>query len=218
MIIYKLTNKINGKVYIGQTVQELEKRFKAHYKHKANTYIKNAILYYGVDNFEREVIDTATNIEELNEKEAYWIFYYHSTDRQKGYNRESGGKNYTVNDETRKLMSEAHKRRYKDITEEEKQSKMQKLREGYNKMSPETLARKVQKQADRIRGRKLGPQNPETIAKRVQKIKGRKASSEARQRMSEAQKLAATKVTPEEKARREQKRQETRRKNREKQS
>ena len=81
MIVYKVTNLINGKFYIGITQYSAEERLNSHWReaksHKKNnkplTYFHNALLYYGIENFKIEVIDTAENREELNKKEIYWI-------------------------------------------------------------------------------------------------------------------------------------------------
>lgn len=108
MIIYKITNKKNGKIYIGQTVQVLEARWKAHLNHKFNSAIKNAVLKHGKENFSIEQIDAASNIEELNEKEIYWIAKLESNDRNKGYNLNSGGKNAVPNEEVKEKMRRAH--------------------------------------------------------------------------------------------------------------
>lgn len=97
MIIYKATNMVNGKVYVGQTVNTLKYRKEQHWReaicssHK-NTHFHNALLKYGIDNFDFEVIDRARDVNELNEKEIYWISYYNSTDSRYGYNKDSGGK------------------------------------------------------------------------------------------------------------------------------
>lgn len=76
MFIYKLTNKINGHFYVGQTVKELNERMRGH-RNTANSgssyYLHNAMRYYGFMNFEIEKIDEANNKDELNEKEIYWI-------------------------------------------------------------------------------------------------------------------------------------------------
>lgn len=112
MIIYKIQNKINGKIYIGQTVGTLEHRMS---QHKANgkkiSVIGNAIHKYGWDNFDVEVIDEAETIEELNRKEIYWIGYYKSLSPN-GYNLELGGRNALHEEETRKKISEANKGRH----------------------------------------------------------------------------------------------------------
>lgn len=93
-IIYKLTNNINGKVYIGLTTRPFNIRMNQH-KYDAihnNKYpIHKAINKYGWENFTKEIIDNATTLEELKEKEQYWISYYGSYGTTKGYNATSGG-------------------------------------------------------------------------------------------------------------------------------
>lgn len=112
MIIYKIQNKINGKIYIGQTVGTLEHRMS---QHKANgkkiSVIGNAIHKYDWDNFDVEVIDEAETIEELNRKEIYWIGYYKSLSPN-GYNLELGGRNALHEEETRKKISQSLKGKY----------------------------------------------------------------------------------------------------------
>lgn len=119
MLIYKITNIINGKIYIGQTRLTAEKRFNKHWNEancetRPNNYFHNALLYYGKENFTIEVIDTANNIEELNEKEIYWIKYYNSTDKEIGYNLQEGGKSGVRGEETRKILSEKKKENWTD--------------------------------------------------------------------------------------------------------
>lgn len=90
--IYKITNKINNKVYIGQS-NNVHRRFLDHVRGKKNepSIIHNAIEKYGVKNFEIEVIEK--DIENYNEREKYWIDYYNSTNRKFGYNISEGGEN-----------------------------------------------------------------------------------------------------------------------------
>ncbi len=114
MIIYKITNKINGKVYIGQTVQSLHKRWGQHCRTDQSycRLLSHAIQKYGRENFTIEQIDHAHNRDELDAKEVYWIKFYDSMNRDKGYNLLGGGnKNHTVSEETRKKLSEAGKGR-----------------------------------------------------------------------------------------------------------
>ena len=97
MIIYKATNLVNGKVYVGQTVNTLKYRKDQHWREaicpsRKNVHFHNALLKYGIDNFEFEIIDRARDVDELNKKESYWIDYYNSTDSRYGYNKDSGGK------------------------------------------------------------------------------------------------------------------------------
>lgn len=102
MIIYKATNKINNKVYIGQTVRSLEVRMSEHKRHNYTAFDK-AINKYGLENFDVEVIDTAKDINELNEKEIYWIKYYnlkgtHISRVCRGKRKTTGGYKWTYYD------------------------------------------------------------------------------------------------------------------------
>lgn len=100
MLIYKITNKINNKCYIGQTIKTAEERWKEHQAHAFGSHPndKNKTLYkairkYGVENFEFEVLqDNINNFEELDKAEIYWIDYYNSF--IKGYNETFGGQRY----------------------------------------------------------------------------------------------------------------------------
>lgn len=94
MIIYKVTNLLNGKVYIGQTKRSIEARWSQH-RHDVklkHCYCKlqKAIKEFGADNFRIEQIDSATTKEEANEKEVFWIKYYNAT--VDGYNTSPGGR------------------------------------------------------------------------------------------------------------------------------
>lgn len=112
MIIYKIQNKINGKIYIGQTIKPLNQRISQHKSNSKNkSVIGNAIKKYGWDNFDAEIIDTATNIEELNRKEIYWIGYYKSL-VPNGYNIEIGGKNAPNGEDIRRKIAIANKGRF----------------------------------------------------------------------------------------------------------
>ena len=105
MIIYKIKNTINNKIYIGQTVRTLEKRINQH-KRRKNCVMYSAFKKYGFDNFEIEKIDEASTIEELNQKEQYWINKLNSI-FPNGYNLDSGGKNRFFSEVSKKRMSES---------------------------------------------------------------------------------------------------------------
>lgn len=110
MIIYKATNLINNKIYIGQTVLNLQTRKKQHensHKYKSCYSFSKAIKKYGKDNFKWEVIDTASTIEELNEKESYYINSYKSLISENGYNLKGGGSNSFLTEEVKKKISQA---------------------------------------------------------------------------------------------------------------
>jgi group I intron endonuclease len=105
-IIYKATNTINGKVYIGQTVKTLEIRIIGHLsssrsgKYPSN-YFFRAMNKYGEDAFQWEEIDQADTNAELDEKEVYWIKFYNANG-EGGYNLTDGGsgvRGYKVTEE-----------------------------------------------------------------------------------------------------------------------
>lgn len=105
-IIYKAINKINNKTYIGQTIRTLEERKKEHsHPKKGKIYLfQRAIMKYGFENFEWNIIDYAFSQEELNIKEMCWISIYESSNIKKGYNLTIGG-------EFGKLTGEAETKR-----------------------------------------------------------------------------------------------------------
>ena len=89
--IYKITNNINGKIYIGQS-NNIKRRFSEHKTKGAGTKIlvDEAIQKYGVNNFSFEIIEEC-NLEQLNEKESFWIDYYKQNNIL--YNLSEGGDN-----------------------------------------------------------------------------------------------------------------------------
>lgn len=107
-LIYKITNLINNKIYIGQTIRPLSERIDDYKRGKTNNYLKNAFSKYGWDNFEFSIIDTAETTQELNLKEINYILKNKSNNKKYGYNIEAGGKNSIPNIETLKKMSQSH--------------------------------------------------------------------------------------------------------------
>lgn len=92
MIIYKVTNLTNGKVYIGKTITKLSKRKVRHYtsaKRGSETNFHRALRIYPVECFEWEILYEAHNSHELNELEINYIKEYNSY--EKGYNMTEGG-------------------------------------------------------------------------------------------------------------------------------
>lgn len=87
--IYKITNKLNGKSYIGQSI-DIKKRWEQHIKNSGSN--KNPMYIdfkkYGTDNFLFEIIEECSK-EKLDEKEIYWIKYFNTY--YKGYNLTTGG-------------------------------------------------------------------------------------------------------------------------------
>lgn len=133
-VIYKITNLINGKVYIGQTSISLRKRLLKHV-YDANTdikrrkhYLHRALSKYGFDNFTVEILETCDK-EELDAREIYWISHFNSTDPQLGYNCTKGGQGnraINISEETRKLISDKNKTKWNDPTYRERQKQSRK--------------------------------------------------------------------------------------------
>jgi group I intron endonuclease len=93
MRIYKITNLITGKLYIGQTKHSLKTRFKEHcYPSSKCTHLSNSIKKYGRDNFKIEQILRADSEEQLNSREKFCIRIY-DTLHPNGYNLTNGGHN-----------------------------------------------------------------------------------------------------------------------------
>ena len=91
--IYKITNKVNGKSYIGQTIQNVKERFYQHCATKCSQAILNMVIHkaitkYGKSNFTIEVIEEVESAN-LNDRERYWIRYYDSYNNS--YNSTEGG-------------------------------------------------------------------------------------------------------------------------------
>ena len=111
--IYKITNCINQKSYIGLTINNAETRFK---KHKSMIYsngcsaLYEAFKKYGVENFIIETICFSSNKKELMNLEKHYISEL-NTLSPNGYNLTSGGENCKVTDETKKKISKSLKGR-----------------------------------------------------------------------------------------------------------
>jgi len=89
MIIYKIENNINGKIYIGLTTKGLSRRISEHIAENKSP-IQKVLNKYGIQSFDISIIDYADTREILCEKEKYWIKYY-DCKAYKGYNLTDGG-------------------------------------------------------------------------------------------------------------------------------
>lgn len=97
MLIYKITNTVNGKVYIGQTIKSLNERKRGYwveckYKKTNCRLITRAMRKYGFEKFVFSILEDNINSQvELDNRERFYIKKFNSTNRQVGYNMEMGG-------------------------------------------------------------------------------------------------------------------------------
>ena len=116
--IYCIENTKSNKKYIGQSVN-IEDRWRKHIselnnKTHHNDHLQNAWNKYGEDCFKFYVLEYC-DISDLDEKERYYIGLYNTTDRDSGYNLQSGGQvSNSHSDETKKKISESNKKAYQN--------------------------------------------------------------------------------------------------------
>ena len=203
--IYKYTNKVNGKVYIGRTCNSLKRRAHADGSgYKSCTYFWNAIQKYGWENFEGEVLEERLTDKEAAKREIFYIHEYDSIDFTKGYNLlDSDYKTYS--DAVRKKVSEHSKGK---VVSEETRKKLSNAKKG-KKLSEETrkrmsIARRGRKLSEEARKKlsdaKKGKKLSEDHKKKLSKVKkgkykgknspawGRVVSEEVRKRLSKINK------------------------------
>jgi predicted GIY-YIG superfamily endonuclease len=129
-IVYKLTNTINNKIYIGQTTNLINRlnqyRNNNPLNDKKSKYEMMYEVYkYGFNVFDLEIVDTANSKEELWEKERLWISQLNATNPLIGYNKKTGGAGGILNPESREKMS-ISSRSFRH-SEEEKQRRSKRI-------------------------------------------------------------------------------------------
>lgn len=166
--IYKITNKINGKFYIGQSV-DIKRRFTEHRNpHGKETSLKLAIKKYGKENFLFEVIEECS-AQDLDEREVYWIARLRPQ-----YNRTAGGagaRSLTVPEETRQLLSQKCRRYWDSLPDAKKREICQRL------TGPPKGHAVSQATREKLRTANLGKvQSAETVDRRKATIIEKKAA------------------------------------------
>jgi len=178
-VVYKITNKLNGKMYVGQTTRSIEERFGEHARHK-KFLVDKAICKYGRENFLIEVIEECDTREQLNEREIFWIATLNCK-VPNGYNMTDGGEgNLNPSVETRAKMSAAQSGEnhpmYGKHHKPETIAKMSATRRG--KHLSEAARAKISLTKKGV------PKSPEHKAKLAEVNTGKKASDETRAKMS----------------------------------
>ena len=124
-IIYKTTNLVNSKIYIGQHFTSADDGYLG-----SGKYFKRAVKKFGKDNFVRQIIEFC-DFNNLDEKEVYWIDELSATNPKIGYNISPGGNGIGKHsEETKKKMSLISKGKAKS---EEHRRKIREQHEKYQK-------------------------------------------------------------------------------------
>jgi group I intron endonuclease len=177
MIVYVITNKINGKMYIGQTVASLKKRWSDHcQKSSMCRVLLAAIKKYGRENFDVKVLTYCNSLEEMNHREQYYITLF-NTLAPNGYNLMAGGKNSIRSEETKQKMSASQLgiRKPKTVEHREKISESLKGR----KQSKEWINKRI--------APLVGRKRPLSIMENLRLTRiGTKHTAETKSRMSKA--------------------------------
>lgn len=119
--IYKITNQITNKIYIGLTSLSLKQRWYHHCHNKSKCpRISRSIKKHGEDNFIIEQIDETITLEQAEDLECYYINKYNSLSPN-GYNLTTGGACSQLSEETKEKMSKSQLTRFSLLSEEDKQ-------------------------------------------------------------------------------------------------
>ena len=177
MVIYKTTNLVNGKIYIGQDKNNNPKYI------GSGDLIKKAIEKYGKDNFKKEILIICDNQIDLDEYERFFIKEFDSTNKLTGYNISIGGRNGTtlnrkMSEKTKKQMSNS---RNGIIFTKEHKKNLSNAHVG-KKISDETK-RKMSESQKLVNRKKM---SSETKAKISSAKLGKVPSIETKKRMSES--------------------------------
>jgi group I intron endonuclease len=155
MIVYKIKNIVNDKAYIGQTTRSVEVRWKEHKNDKrACRALFRAICKYGAENFTVYVLCQCNSIEELNEKEKFYINELNSI-VPNGYNLRTGGLNSLMSDDSKNKMSISH------LGEKNFNFGKHKSEETKNKISVANLGKKRSQSFKNNRSRYMRLNNPQ---------------------------------------------------------
>lgn len=176
--IYLITNKLNNKVYVGQTCETVHRRWLRHlnqtycdHRVEYNTHFHRAVRKHGKENFEINELAVVPTLQEVCTLEKLWITTLRARQPEFGYNSAFGGetnKGYKRSPEAIKLTSNANRGSHRS---EESRRKMSEWQKGL-KRGPQSSER-IQKRVEaRLRNTELGVLSPRTIARKERKKLG----------------------------------------------
>ena len=174
-IIYMIKNKVNGKIYFGQTIEE--KGFRGRYrngqwwKYTSNDHLRKSVEKHGIENFTIvEQFDVAYSKEELDLLEDLYICMYDTMNMEFGYNKKRGGSHGKLSESSKQKLSEKTKGELNPMygrkhSEESKQKMSQELKGKYSGEKSVHYGKKhsderKQKQSERQKIAMVGEGNP----------------------------------------------------------
>lgn len=190
-IIYKVTNLINGKCYIGKTIQSLEERKRGHIKESMNTfnnsYFHKALIKYGIHNFKWEIIYECEPMV-LNVMETFKIIVNHTHKSEGGYNLTWGGDGGPLLEETKKKISTTL---YGHVVADKTRKKLSNINKG--KVVSDETKKKISESTKGNKNGFFGKKHTEETKKKMRKGSigkniGRVVTSDTRQKLSFANK------------------------------
>lgn len=198
MIIYKTTNLLNGKIYIGKDTKNSESYL------GSGKILKMAISKYGKENFKKEILEIVDNSEKLDSREIYWIDFYDSI--KNGYNLTrggTGGDTYTnrSEDSRNETKQKLKKRIFSDEVIEKRIKNLKKFKSGedhpfFKKKQTEDTKLKRRKTFELngfpMEGKKFSEESKKKIS--LSK-KGKAITEDVKKKMSESQKGKSKKLT-----------------------
>lgn len=180
MVIYKTTNLVNGKQYIGKDTKN-----KPSYL-GSGVVLKKAIQKYGKENFKKEIIEVCSTHEELKEREEYWLNYYDAGNNPEFYNRHNHSYGMAAgiprSDETKQKIGNAHRGK---IISDKTKMKLRVINLG-KKLSPESIEKLRIANSGEKHSQYGKPKSEETKQKIGNANRGRIPSEETRKKLSEA--------------------------------
>ena len=167
--IYKIECLVNGKVYIGQSI-DLDSRLNGHRTGEHNDCLREDMKKYGLENFIFDILEEVAR-ERLTEREQFFMDFYESLNPEKGYNKRAADPARPLSEEHRRKISEAMKGKKKSP-------------EHIEKVRQSCLGRKHK--PDRDYSKLKYPKSEEHKRRLSESEKGKLVSPETRKKMSEA--------------------------------
>ena len=198
--IYKLTNTVNGKIYIGQTWDLVTDRMgKNGCNYKNSTYVYNAILKYGFNKFEHEILVECKDQESADYLEDYFMLQYDSLNHDIGYNIKRGGSVGKHSEETKRKISESLKN--KQWSPEAIENRIEALHRRKGEKRPPKTKEESRAISERMKEWHTTHEHPMTGRHMTEEAKviisnankGKKISEEHRAKLSKACKMAPEK-------------------------